>query len=129
MNKVGIMYEITVSKMFAAAHAIRLPDGSLEAVHGHNWPVDVTVAAEQLDGIETVMDFHVLEQALDRLLARVHNRSLNDVEPFVQTKVNPTAERVAWWLGTEIAGGLPKGVRLVSVRVGEAPGCSASYRP
>jgi 6-pyruvoyltetrahydropterin/6-carboxytetrahydropterin synthase len=123
------MYEITISKTFAAAHAIRLPDGSLEPVHGHNWPVDVTVAADQLDAIETVMDFHVLEQAIDQLLTRVHNRHLNDVEPFIKTKVNPTAERVAWWIATEIARSLPAGIRMVSVRVGEAPGCSATYRP
>ena len=122
------MYEITVSKTFAAAHAIRLPDGSIEPVHGHNWSVDVTVASRELDGIETVMDFHVLEKTIDGLMARVNNRHLNEVAPFIDCKVNPTAERVAWWIGTEVARTLPKGVSLVSVRVGEAPGCAATYR-
>lgn len=122
------MYEITISKSFAAAHAIRLPDGSLEPVHGHNWPVDVTVASPGLDAIETVMDFHLLEKAVEGILTRMHNRHLNEVEPFVDCKVNPTAERVAWWIGTEIAKALPPGVSLVSVRVGEAPGCAATYR-
>ena len=122
------MYEITVSKVFSASHAIRLPDGSLEPIHGHNWPVDVTVAARELDGIETVMDFHVLEKTIDGLLARVNNRHLNEVDPFIGCKVNPTAERVAWWIGTEVARTLPKGVTLVSVRVGEAPGCAAVWR-
>lgn len=123
------MYEITLSKTFAAAHAIRLPDGSLEPVHGHNWPVEVTVQSRGLDSIETVMDFHVLEETVEELLARVHNRHLNEVEPFVDCKVNPTAERVAWWIGTEVARTLPEGVSLVSVRVGEAPGCFAAWRP
>jgi len=36
---------------------------------------------------------------------------------------------VAWWIGTEVAKALPKRARLVSVRVGEAPGCVATYRP
>lgn len=123
------MYEITIVKAFAAAHAIRLPDGSLEPVHGHNWPVEVSVASNGLDGIETVMDFHVLEKAIDALLAKVHNRHLNEVEPFIGTKVNPTAERVAWWIANQIRLTLPEGVKLTQVRVGEAPGCFATYRP
>ncbi len=123
------MYEITIAKTFAAAHAIRLPDGSLEPIHGHNWPVEVTVQSHQLDTIETVMDFHILEKTIDGLIACIHNRHLNEVEPFVDCKVNPTAERVAWWFGTEVARTLPKGVSLVSVRVGEAPGCFATWRP
>jgi len=123
------MYEITVSKIFAASHAIRLPDGSLEPIHGHNWPLDVTVESAELDGIETVMDFHVLEKTIEGLIAKVHNRHLNEVAPFIGCKVNPTAERVAWWFGTEVAKTLPKGVTLVGVSVGEAPGCTATWRP
>ncbi len=124
-----IMYEITVSKVFAAAHAIRLYDGTLEPIHGHNWNVDVTVSAQELDGMETVMDFHVLETAIDALLKKVHNRHLNEVAPFIDCKVNPTAERVAWWVGTEIAKTLPGHVKMTSVRVTEAPGCATTWKP
>ena len=123
------MYDITISKAFAAAHAIRLYDGSLEPIHGHNWAVDLTVTAPELDGMEVVMDFHLLEKLVDALLAKVHNRHLNEVEPFLNCKVNPTAERVAWWLGTEVQKGLPGGLKVTCVRVGEAPGCTAIYRP
>lgn len=127
------MYEITIHKVFSAAHAIRLHDGSLEPLHGHNWSVEVTAAADQLDAIQTVMDFHVLEKHLDALLAKAHNRSLNEVEPFTDGRgglaVSPTAERVAWWIATVIDQALPAEVRLVSVKVGEAPGCYATYRP
>lgn len=126
------MYEATVERTFSAAHAIRLPDGSLEPLHGHDWRVEVTVAAAELDDIETVMDFHDLENRVDEQLARVHNRNLNDVAPFSDGQgnlaVNPTAERVAWWLAESVSPGLPKSVRLVSVRIGEAPGCYAIYR-
>ena len=76
------MYEISVSRVFSASHAIRLYDGSLEPLHGHNWTVEVTVAAAQLDAIDVVMDFHLLESLVDRLLATVNNRHLNEVEPF-----------------------------------------------
>lgn len=127
------MYEIAINRVFSAAHAIRLYDGSLEPLHGHNWTVEVTVAAVKLDAMEVVMDFHVLEKKLDELMSRVNNRHLNDVEPFSDgaggLRINTTAERVAWWIGTEIEAVLPKGVVLIGARVGEAPGCYATWRP
>jgi len=127
------MYEITVESVFAAAHAIRLPDGSLEPVHGHNWPVKVTVAADQLDDIETVCDFHVLQALIEDALSPWQNNNLNDCEPFTDggggLKINPTAERVAWAIAEKVRPGLPGHCRLVSVSVGEAPGCTAVWRP
>jgi 6-pyruvoyl-tetrahydropterin synthase len=79
------------------------------------------------------MDFHQLEAIVDEFITRVHNRHLNEVPPFAdaegQLVVNPTAERVAWWLGEAVSAKLPPAVSLVSVRVGEAPGCTATYRP
>ena len=127
------MYEITVESVFAAAHAIRLPDGSLEPVHGHNWPVAVTVSADELDDIETVCDFHLLEQLIQDAIAPWHNRHLNDCEPFTDGSgglaINPTAERVAWAIAQRVQPGLPGQCRLVSVSVGEAPGCTAVYKP
>jgi 6-pyruvoyltetrahydropterin/6-carboxytetrahydropterin synthase len=127
------MYEITVQRVFAAAHAIRLPDGSLEPIHGHNWQVEVTVCAQTLDAIETVMDFHDLERMVNALIDRVHNRHLNEVPPFAgpdgKLAINTTAERVAWWFATEISGQLRPPVHLVSASVSEAPGCIARYRP
>ena len=126
------MYEIIVESVFAAAHAIRLPDGSLEPVHGHNWPVTVTVAANELDEIETVCDFHLLQALLTDALAPWQNNDLNQCEPFIDgeggLKINPTAERVAWAIAKQIKPGLPGNCTLVSVSVGEAPGCTAVYR-
>jgi len=127
------MYEITVTAVFAAAHAIRLPDGALEPVHGHNWSVAVTVGSEGLDDIETVMDFHPLQAAVDQTIAPWVNGDLNTSAPFADASgelvINPTAERVAWAIAKGVAPKLPKPVRLISVSVGEAPGCTATYKP
>ena len=123
------MYEITVSKVFSAAHAIRLSDGSREPLHGHNWHVEVTVGREELDAIDVVMDFHELEAIVDSLVKQVDNQNLNEADPFADGKINPTAERVAWWLGTVVARQLPDRVTLSHVTVTEAPGCRAIYRP
>ena len=125
----GGMYEIRIEECFAASHAIRLPDGGLEPVHGHNWQVTVAVRRDGLDAIETVMDFHALAAIVKQILAPFHNRHLNEIAPFVDGQVSPTAERVAWWVGTQTARRLPPEVRLAHVRITEAPGCSASYCP
>lgn len=127
-------YEIRIERQFSAGHAIRLPDGSLEPLHGHNWPVCVTVGSERLGEMDTVMDFHMLEKTVERLIGHVHNRHLNEVTPFkgddeAGLAINPTAERVAQWIGESVAKTLPGGVALLSVEVGEAVGCTAVYRP
>lgn len=127
------MFEITIQTTFAAAHAIRLPDGALEPVHGHNWPVTVTVGSEALDGIETVMDFHDLQAIVEEILKPWQNADLNRCAPFTDGEgglaINPTAERVAWHIGQKTAEKLPPRCRLVSASVGEAPGCTAVFRP
>jgi 6-pyruvoyltetrahydropterin/6-carboxytetrahydropterin synthase len=127
------MHQITVTRTFAAAHAIYLPDGNLEPVHGHNWEITVAVAAVQLDEIETVMDFHQLEGELDRIIGPWHNGHLNEQRPFADQQgrlaLNPTAERVAETIGRQIAETLPSRVHLRHVTVTEAPGCTATYLP
>ena len=119
-------FEITTRREFAAAHQLRLYDGKLEPLHGHNWVVVVTVSAERLDEIGVVMDFHELERLLDGIVHPLHNVHLNDVEPF-RTKMNPSTENVAFHIGRSLQ--LPAGVALRSVEVWETTSNSAVYRP
>ncbi|MEM9883712.1 MAG: 6-carboxytetrahydropterin synthase [Planctomycetota bacterium] len=134
------MFEIAVEKTFSAAHALRLPGGEFEPVHGHNWRVRVTVAAEGLDAMDTVMDFHRLEELVESVVGPWRNRDLNGLTPFAAAPgsgphaggvlaVNPSAERVAERIAWAVGGGLPEGVWLHDVSVTEAPGCLARYRP
>lgn len=110
-------FEITVKATFSASHQLRLYDGSLEALHGHNWTVVVTVGAEQLDSIGVVMDFHVLERRIEEILKPFHDRHLNQVEPF--TTCNPSAEHVALHLARNLK--LPERVALLAVEAWEMP--------
>jgi 6-pyruvoyltetrahydropterin/6-carboxytetrahydropterin synthase len=119
-------FDITVTREFAAAHQLRLYDGSLEPLHGHNWRVIVIVSTAKLDSIGTVMDFHELERLLDAIIQPMHNRHLNEVRPFSE-QLNPSAENVALHIGQSIQ--LPGEVRLSSVQIWESSGCSAIYRP
>ena len=100
-------FEITTTRSFSAAHQLRLPDGSIEPLHGHNWTVKVTVSASKLDALGTVMDFH-------------------ELEPFVR-ELNPSAENVAFHLARSLP--LPRDVRLERVEVWETDANSAVYRP
>ena len=118
-------FTISTTREFAAAHQLRLYDGSMEPLHGHNWRVRVTVAAEQLDAIGVVMDFHELEQIVDRIISGWHNRHLNEVPDFQQ--LNPSAENVAFKLGTLLK--IPTAARLKLVEVWETATNQATYFP
>lgn len=118
-------FEITAIRRFSAAHQLRLYDGSLEPLHGHNWQVKVTVAADAVDPIGVVMDFHELERRLDDITGPMHNSHLNDLPAFAS--LNPSAENVALHVGQSLP--LPKGVTLVSVEVWETSENSAIYWP
>ncbi|MBV8781717.1 MAG: 6-carboxytetrahydropterin synthase [Phycisphaerae bacterium] len=119
-------FEITVTREFSAAHALRLPGGKCEPIHGHNWRVDVTVASDMLDAMGTVMDFHELERLMDDIMTPMHNGNLNELEPF-RDELNPSAENVALHVGRSLE--LPGSVRLLKVAVWETAGCKAVYRP
>lgn len=118
-------FDITATRHFAAAHQLRLYDGSLEPLHGHNWKVRVTVSAPKLDAIGVVMDFHELDRLLGDIISPMHNSHLNDHHAF--QKLNPSTENVALHIGTSLT--LPEGVKLVSVEVWETAENSAIYRP
>jgi 6-pyruvoyltetrahydropterin/6-carboxytetrahydropterin synthase len=118
-------FEITTTRTFSAAHQLRLNDGSLEPLHGHNWRVKVAAGAARLDPIGVVMDFHELERLVDAVLAPLHNTHLNDAAAFAA--LNPSAENVAFHIGRSLA--LPGGVQLLSVEVWETDGNSAVFRP
>ena len=120
-------FEIRTTRHFSAAHALRLYDGSLEPIHGHNWTVEVAVASPSLDPIGVVMDFHELERLVDEVISPWHNRHLNDAEPFANGKLNPSAENVALSIARELR--LPDPATLVGVRVWETSENSAIYRP
>lgn len=119
-------FEIASIRRFCAAHALKLYDGSMEPIHGHNWRVQVRVTAERLDAIGVVMDFHELERLIDQIVVPWHNRHLNECSPFL-TELNPTAENVAYHVGRTLK--VPGNVRVLSVEVWETDENSAIYRP
>lgn len=120
------MYELSIEGGFSAAHAIRL-GGVPEPLHGHDWHITVTLSGDTLDDDGLLCDFHTIEESLRAVTDRFHNRNLNETAPF--DRVNPTAELIARHIAEALSPLLPAETRLVSVRITEAPGCAATYRP
>ena len=116
-------FEITITTEFSASHQLKLYDGSLESLHGHNWRVVVTVSAKQLDGIGVVMDFHELHKLLRQIVEPWHSRHLNGVPAF--RRRNPSAENVAGHIAESLK--LPPKVKLEMVEVWETPDCRARW--
>lgn len=119
-------YDLTIRTTFSAAHSIFFA-GAQEPLHGHDWSVVVEITSDSLDGDGLVCDFHELESNLERIVAPFRNGNLNEIAPF--NDVNPTAEHVARHIAECMMPTLPNGVSLSFVRIGEAPGCEATYRP
>ncbi len=121
------MYEVTVTDWFSAAHQLRLPDGTLEPLHGHNWQVSATFVGPDLDGMGVLLDFVALKARVRELLATMHDTHLNELAPF--QALPPSAEGVARHIADELADFGGDTARLAVVAVEESPGCVARYRP
>lgn len=87
------MYTISIIRFFSSAHSLREYTGKCEALHGHNWKVEVFVASDKLDKLGMVIDFKVLKARLDELLEKYDHVLLNNVAPF--DTINPSSENIA----------------------------------
>jgi 6-pyruvoyltetrahydropterin/6-carboxytetrahydropterin synthase len=119
-------YEITVEASFSASHQLRDYKGKIEPLHGHNFRVQASVAAGELDELGLVVDFLELETWLKEILEPYDHRHLNDLPPF--DEVNPSTEHMARLFYHRLQEKLSsRGLRVRHVRVWEAPTFSASY--
>ncbi len=121
------MFEVSVRDWFAAAHRLRLPDGTFEPLHGHNWQVEVTCAGAALDAMGVLVDFVALRAALRCVLGELHDTHLNELPAFADR--NPSAENVAVHIAERLGAEFPHGQGLHCVQVEEEPGCVARYFP
>jgi 6-pyruvoyltetrahydropterin/6-carboxytetrahydropterin synthase len=119
------MYEIEIADTFRAAHQLRMPDGTLEDLHEHDWHTRIVLAGHALDDAGLLVDFHPVKAALQAVLQDLAGGSLNDHAAFADR--NPSAEHVAQHIADSVALDLRQGVWLKSVQVEEEPGCWARY--
>ena len=124
------VYELHVEDHFSAAHSLRGYKGKCEALHGHNWKVEVSVRSPSLDKLGMVIDFTDIKTSLKCVLDRLDHKHLNaDVAEFGEDGDNPTTENIARLIAGSIASSLPAGASVSRVRVWESEKCSAEWRP
>ena len=90
------MYEITVTSHFSGAHRLRYLRGKCEALHGHNWKVEVSVASNRLGKGGLVIDFGILKQKVDSVLKSMDHTYLNDLPSF--SGKEPSSENIAKYI-------------------------------
>lgn len=119
-------YTLKIIEDFASAHTLRDYPGDCNRMHGHNWKIEVEVAAERLDAVGMGVDFKVIKHAARSLAKQLDHRYLNDIEPF--DKVNPTAENIAAFFYQGLSKALNnERVRVSSVTLWETERASACY--
>jgi 6-pyruvoyltetrahydropterin/6-carboxytetrahydropterin synthase len=90
------MYHLMIKTSFAAAHNLINYQGDCENLHGHNWRVEVTVAAKELDKAGLGIDFKILKKQTNGLLDELDHKYLNDLTPFKED--SPSSENISRYL-------------------------------
>lgn len=90
------MYEVTIKKSFSAAHLLKEIGGKCEELHGHNFLVEVSVAAESLNSEDILIDFRLVKGWTDEVLEQLDHKYLNELEYF--KNINPSSEQIAHFL-------------------------------
>lgn len=111
-------------------------------LHGHNYRIHFTIEADELNELGMVLDFGDIKKYLVEWLEDNWDHKMliwhedpklsvlinNFPEDIVITGFNPTAENLAEALVVVVAPMLlPKGTRLVKVKIEETRKCSAIY--
>ena len=79
MYAIRSYYDLTIHTHFAAAHNLINYQGDCENLHGHNWKVEVTVCARELDKAGLGIDFKILKRETKALLDELDHKYLNEL--------------------------------------------------
>ena len=119
------MFKAKVTGSFAAAHSLRGYQGDCEKLHGHNYKVEVTVAAAELDEIGILIDFREMKTILKAITDELDHCYLNELKAF--SVENASAENLARHIYRRFSAQLPGHVRMHEATVWENDGCCVSY--
>ena len=120
------MYKVKIISQFSAAHSLRDYKGKCEALHGHNWKVEILVSSFKLNSSGMVKDFSDLKKIAANVLERLDHHHLNELDYF--KKHNPSSEEIARYIFTNLNGEIStNGCKLEEIRVWETETSQASY--
>ena len=116
-------YKLSVTRGFASAHCLREYKGRCENLHGHNWKVKASFCGTELDKTGMLIDFTSIKAELDKIMAGLDHKFLNDTPPF--DKINPTAENIAAFILGELRKAETETAKVCEVEVWESETSSA----
>jgi 6-pyruvoyltetrahydropterin/6-carboxytetrahydropterin synthase len=122
------MYEVTIIKSFSAAHILAKIGGKCEELHGHNFKVEVTVAAPDLNESGLLIDFRVIKKWLNVILDQMDHKHLNELPYFAG--INPSAENIAKFICAQMEPQAKEWqVRIARIKVWESENAAVTYIP
>jgi len=120
------MYELKIITEFSAAHNLRNFRGKCEALHGHNWKVEVVLCGKNLDDSGVVLDFAEVKGATNEIMSEIDHRYLNDLPFFMEN--NPSSENIARYIFHRLREKIDNDrVRIMRVTAWESQDACASY--
>lgn len=120
------MYRLTIKTGFAAAHNLINYQGDCENLHGHNWKVEVTVTARELDQAGLAIDFKVLKRETNSLLDELDHKYVNQHHFFQD--ISPSSENISRYLFQELSKRLNNNnVKVERIGVWESDNACAEY--
>jgi len=122
------MYTVAVKRDFIAQHYLIGGDwGAENELHSHHYQAEVQLDGTDLDQHGYLVDIVDIERALDALIARYRDHTLNDLPEFAG--LNPSIERFAHLLCQALAAHIQaSNLRRVTVKLWENELAWASFR-
>ena len=118
------MFRVTVSSTFNAVHSVTMR-GIDETPHNHEWKVAIVIEGASLDADGLLINFVEIERQLEQIIKPLKDSNLNEIDTLGGE--NPSAERVAIYIGDAMMKQIGSPVRIQSVIVTEAENCQATY--
>lgn len=119
------MYTVIIKDNFIASHYVKMPDGSIEEAHEHNWKLDVALSTDKLDKNGFAVEFLELKSLIGDITQELEGNLLNNMEYFAPNF--PTTEIVCKYVYDNLKNSLPFGATLEYTILEEAQGCCVKY--
>ena len=119
------MYKITINDYFSSAHQLRGYKGKCEALHGHNWKVEIQIEGDKLDDVGLLIDFKDIKTILKNMVDELDHKMLNEIKPF--DEINPSSELLAKYIHEKMSDRLPAEINLLETSVWESENSKATY--
>jgi 6-pyruvoyltetrahydropterin/6-carboxytetrahydropterin synthase len=122
------MYQVAVARNFIAQHYLIGGDwGAENELHSHHYQIELILSGSELDQHSYLVDIVDIEKALEALIARYRDHTLNDLPEFAG--VNPSIEWFARLLCQSLAAHIQApNLTAITVKLWENTIAWASYQ-